>query len=85
MKSERTEDVIYNFHRVYTIIIIIFLSSIRSIDILESCLGSCRRVYLTKKVTNVVVEWLALLLRIREVTGSILGPGYPDLGFRGFL
>jgi hypothetical protein len=29
---------------------------------------------------NVVVEWLAFLLRIREVPGSNLGPetGYPD-------
>jgi hypothetical protein len=30
-------------------------------------------------LSNVVVEWLALLLRIREVAGSNLGPGngYP--------
>jgi hypothetical protein len=29
---------------------------------------------------NVVIEWLAFLLRIREVPGSNLGPetGYPD-------
>jgi hypothetical protein len=29
---------------------------------------------------NVVVEWLTLLLRIREISGSNLGPktGYPD-------
>jgi hypothetical protein len=29
---------------------------------------------------NVVVEWLKLLLRIREVSGSNFGPdaGYPD-------
>jgi hypothetical protein len=27
---------------------------------------------------NVVVEWLTLLLRIREVPGSDLGPGYSD-------
>jgi hypothetical protein len=33
-----------------------------------------------------MVEWLALLLRIREVPGSNLSPvtGYPDLGFCGF-
>jgi hypothetical protein len=31
--------------------------------------------------TNVVVEWLALLLRIREIPGSNLSPetGYPAL------
>jgi hypothetical protein len=31
-------------------------------------------------VLNVVVEWLAFLLRIREVPGSDLGPetSYPD-------
>jgi hypothetical protein len=30
--------------------------------------------------SNVMVEWLALLLHFREVTGSNLGPetGYPD-------
>jgi hypothetical protein len=35
---------------------------------------------------NVVVEWLTLLLRIRKVPASNLGPetGYPDWGFRGF-
>jgi hypothetical protein len=29
---------------------------------------------------NVVVEWLTLLLRIREISGSNFGPktGYPD-------
>jgi len=29
---------------------------------------------------NVVIEWLTILLRIREVPGSNLGPetGYPD-------
>jgi hypothetical protein len=29
---------------------------------------------------NIVVEWLTLLLRVREVSASILGPetGYPD-------
>jgi hypothetical protein len=27
---------------------------------------------------NVVVEWLTLLLRIRQIPGSNLGPGYPD-------
>jgi hypothetical protein len=32
------------------------------------------------EVVNVVVEWLALLIRIREVPGSDLSPesGYPD-------
>jgi hypothetical protein len=36
---------------------------------------------------NVMVEWLALLLRIREVPGSNLGPetGYPDRFFVVFL
>jgi hypothetical protein len=36
---------------------------------------------------NVVVEWLTLLLRIREVPGSNLGPdtGYPDRVFVIFL
>jgi hypothetical protein len=35
---------------------------------------------------NIVVEWLTFLLRIREVSGSNLGPqtGYPNYGFRGF-
>jgi hypothetical protein len=35
---------------------------------------------------NVVVEWLALLLRIREVPRSNLGPetGYPNWGFSWF-
>jgi hypothetical protein len=35
---------------------------------------------------NVVVEWLTLLLRIREGTGSNfdLETGYPDLGFSWF-
>jgi hypothetical protein len=34
-----------------------------------------------------VVEWLTLLLRIREVPGSNLDPetGYPDLGFSCFF
>jgi hypothetical protein len=33
--------------------------------------------------TNVVAEWLALLLRFREVSGSYPGPdtGYPDTFF----
>jgi hypothetical protein len=37
-------------------------------------------------ISKVVVEWLALLTRIREVPGSNLSPeiGYPDWGFRGF-
>jgi hypothetical protein len=36
---------------------------------------------------NVVVEWLALLLPIREVPGSNLGPetGCPDRSFVVFL
>jgi hypothetical protein len=36
---------------------------------------------------NVVVEWLTLLLRIREVPGSNFGPltGYPGLYFSWFL
>jgi hypothetical protein len=36
--------------------------------------------------TNVVDEWLTLMLRIREVPGSNLGPVavYDDWGFRGF-
>jgi hypothetical protein len=36
--------------------------------------------------SNVVVEWLPLLLRIREVPDTSLGPktGYPDWRFRGF-
>jgi hypothetical protein len=35
---------------------------------------------------NVLVEWLTLLLCIREVLGSSLGPetGYPARGFNGF-
>jgi hypothetical protein len=35
---------------------------------------------------NVVVEWLTLLLRIREVPGSNLDleTGYPHCDFRGF-
>jgi hypothetical protein len=35
---------------------------------------------------NVVVEWSALLLRVREVPGSSLGPktSYPDWGFLWF-
>jgi hypothetical protein len=38
-------------------------------------------------LSNVVVERLALFLRIREVTGSNLGPetGYPDRFFVVFL
>jgi hypothetical protein len=37
--------------------------------------------------SNVVVEWLKLLLRFREVPGSHLGPemGYPDMFFMVFL
>jgi hypothetical protein len=36
--------------------------------------------------TSVVFEWLTFLLRIRQVTGSNLGPknGYRDYGYRGF-
>jgi hypothetical protein len=36
-------------------------------------------------ISNVVVEWLTFLLRIREVPGSNLGPeaGYLDRGFCG--
>jgi hypothetical protein len=36
--------------------------------------------YKYSKLLNVVVEWLSLLLLIREVSGSNLGPetGYPD-------
>jgi hypothetical protein len=39
--------------------------------------------YLHAQPLNFVVEWLALLLCIREVPGSNLGPetGYPDWGF----
>jgi hypothetical protein len=35
---------------------------------------------------NVLVEWLAFLLRIREVSSLNLGPqtGYPDCVFCGF-
>jgi hypothetical protein len=32
-----------------------------------------------------VVKWLTLVLRIREVSGLILSPGYPDRGFSWFL
>jgi hypothetical protein len=37
-------------------------------------------------IPDVMVEWLALLLRIREVPGSNLGPetDYPDWGFSWF-
>jgi hypothetical protein len=37
--------------------------------------------------SNVVVEWLALLLRIREVPGSNLGPGtfYLDPDFSQYF
>jgi hypothetical protein len=36
---------------------------------------------------NFAVDWLALLLRIREVPGSKLGHEtvYPDLGFLSFF
>jgi hypothetical protein len=36
--------------------------------------------------SNVVVKWLTLLLRIREIQSSNLGTetGYPDLRFSGF-
>lgn len=36
---------------------------------------------------NVIVEWLALLFRTREIPVSTLGPepGYPDWDFRGIL
>jgi hypothetical protein len=36
--------------------------------------------------TNVVVEWLTLLLRIREISASNIGPvnDYPDWGFSWF-
>jgi hypothetical protein len=45
--------------------------------------------YLTFKhcmLLNVAVEWITLLLRIREAPGSNLSPeiGYPDCHFRGF-
>jgi hypothetical protein len=38
------------------------------------------------RLPNVVVEYLARLLRIREVLGSNVGPetGYPDFYFRDF-
>jgi hypothetical protein len=37
-------------------------------------------------LSNVVVEWLIFLFRIREAQDSNLGLeiGYPDLDFRGF-
>jgi hypothetical protein len=37
----------------------------------------------TCETPNVVVEWPTILLRVREVPGSNLGPetGYPDLWF----
>jgi hypothetical protein len=39
-----------------------------------------------RRLLNFVVEWLALLLRIREVPASNLGSetGYPDYGFSLF-
>jgi hypothetical protein len=38
------------------------------------------------QLPNVVVKWLTLLLRIRDFSGSNLGPetGFPDWDFRGF-
>jgi hypothetical protein len=39
---------------------------------------------MTIKITNVVVEWLTLLLRIREVPGSNIGPVTLIETFRGF-
>jgi hypothetical protein len=37
-------------------------------------------------LSNVAVEWLIFLPRIRQITGSNLGPkaGYPDRNFSGF-